>query len=69
MHFWVLNRKVLSRNNGEYDKPLYSISLVVEGEVDGQVKHEFTVSVDRCSLVWGSCMFTAIQSSLTAIYL
>ena len=42
---------MLSRNNGEYDKPLYSISLVVEREVGGQVKHEFTVSVDRCSLV------------------
>ena len=42
---------MLSWNNGEYNKPLYSISLVAEGEVGGQVKQEFTVSVDRCSLV------------------
>ena len=33
--FLVLNRKLLSRNNVEYDKPLYCISLVGEG----QVKH------------------------------
>ena len=33
----------------EYDKPLYSISFVGEEEVGGQVKDEFTVSVDRCS--------------------
>ena len=35
-----------SRNNGEYDKPLYSISLVREGDGGGQVTHKFTASVD-----------------------
>ena len=44
-------RKVLSRNNVEYDKPLYSISFVGEEELGGQVKREFTVSLDRCSSV------------------
>ena len=37
---------MLSQNNGEYDKPLCSISLVPEGDWGGQVTHKFTVSVD-----------------------
>ena len=41
----------MSRNNVEYDKPMYSISLVGKGEGGGQVKQEFTVSVDQRSSV------------------
>ena len=46
MHFGYLIEKCCPGIMGKYDKPLYSISLVLEGEVGGQVKREFTVSVD-----------------------
>ena len=55
--------------NAEYHRPLYCVSLVGQGVVGGQVKHEVTVSVDRCPSVKGSYMCATIPSSLAAIYL
>ena len=41
----------LDFTNAEHHQTLYCISLVGEAVVSEQVKHKFTVSVDRCSSV------------------